>query len=118
VQREILDQSESSNLRVYAVWLPFLGANEQAADVSHRVLPDPRVIHYWDPDAAVSDWFAENVDHITAKAWWDVYYLYGPDARWRDVPGPLIASGGTIIGRSAELKGAITPLLQGASPAP
>jgi hypothetical protein len=115
VQREILDESKAANLRVYAVWLPFLGATRAAADVSERVLPDARVVHYWDDAAETSDWFAENVEKIDAKAWWDVYYLYGPDAKWEDVPGPLVASGGTIIGRSSELKEAITPLLKDSS---
>jgi hypothetical protein len=111
VQTEILDRTETPDLRVYAVWLPFLGASRQAADISQRVLPDERVLHYWDGQAAISDWFAENVEHISAKAWWDVYYLYGADAEWTDVPRPLVDSGGTIVGRGNELKEAIPPLL-------
>lgn len=114
MQREILEKYGTSSLRVYAVWLPFLAGTQQAADVSERVLPDTRVVHYWDGAAATSEWFAENVEHSAAPAW-DVYYLYGPDAAWTDVPGRLISSGGTIIGRSSELHDAITPLLQGPS---
>lgn len=117
MQREILDENGTSNLRVYTVWLPFLGGTQEAAGVSRRVLPDPRVIQYWDGAAATSDWFAENVEDSAALAW-DVYYLYGPDAQWTDVPAPLISSGGTIIGRSPELKEAITRLLRAASSAP
>ncbi len=99
---------------MYAVWVPFLGGTQDAANLSQRVLPDPRVVHFWDGSALTSDWFAENVEHSPGPAW-DVYYLYGPDARWSDVPGPLVGSGATIIGRSSELKAAITPLLAGAS---
>jgi hypothetical protein len=117
VQREILERYGTPNLRVYAVWLPFLGGTPRAADVSKRVLPDPRVVQYWDGAAATSDWFAKNVEDSASPAW-DVYYLYGPDAGWTDVPGPLISSGGTVIGRSSELKQAIAPLLQGSSAAP
>jgi hypothetical protein len=115
VQREVLDKSDNARLQVYAIWLPLLGASKRAADVSERVLPDSRVIHYWDGDEATSDWFAENVEDIDAVAWWDVYYLYGPDAEWTDIPGPLVASGGTVIARSSELKEAITPMLQDSS---
>ena len=100
---------------MYAVWVPFNGGSEQAADVSQRVLPDPRVVHIWDGEAATSNWFAENVEKSFAPAW-DVYYLYGPDATWIDVPEPLISSGTTIIGRSSAMHDAILPLLQGASP--
>jgi hypothetical protein len=115
VQREILEEFGGSNLRVYAVWVPFNGGSEQAAVVSQRVLPDPRVVHVWDADAATSDWFAKNVDKSIAPAW-DVYYLYGPDAMWTDDPGPPISSGATIIGESGALHDAIVPLLQGESP--
>ena len=111
MQREILERYETPGLRVYAVWLPFVGATRQGADVSQRVLSDARVIHYWDGAATTSDWFAGNVDNSAAPSW-DVYYLYGTEARWAEIPGPLTSSGGTVIGRSSELKEAITPLLQ------
>ena len=110
MQREILAAEPDAELSVYAVWVPFLGGTSEAARVSRRVLPDPRVIQFWDGSAVTSEWFAENVDHSPGPAW-DVYYLFGPDASWTDVPGPIAASGGTIIGRSQALRDAITPLL-------
>jgi hypothetical protein len=110
VQREILEADRSADLAVYAVWVPFLGGTRSAANLSQQVLPDPRVVHFWDASALTSDWFAQNVEHSPGPAW-DVYYLYGPGARWSDVPGPLVSSGGTIIGRGSELKAAIGPLL-------
>jgi len=110
VQREILEAEPAAKLRVYAVWVPFLGGTSQAADVSRRVLQDGRVVQFWDSSALTSEWFAENVDHSSAPAW-DVYYLFGPDATWTDVPGPIVSSGGTIIGQSSALNDAIAPLL-------
>jgi hypothetical protein len=114
VQREILEAEPQAELAVYAVWVPFLGGTRDAAALSQRVLPDPRVIQFWDEAALTSDWFAAHVEDGQAPAW-DVYYLYGPDARWTDVPSPLVSSGATIIGRSSALKAAIAPLLGGAS---
>jgi hypothetical protein len=114
VQREILEADPEAGLAVYAVWLPFLGGSRDAANLSRRVLPDRRVVHLWDESAITSDWFAEHVERSPAPAW-DVYFLYGPDARWSNLPGPLVSSGGTIIGRSSALKAAIDPLL---APAP
>ena len=102
---------------MYAVWVPFLAGTRQAADVSQRVLPDARVVHYWDGAAATSDWFAQNVDHSAAPAW-DAYYLYGPAATWSDVPGPLVSSGGTIIGSTSQLHDTIAPLLHASDTAP
>lgn len=110
MQREILEADPAADLRVYAVWVPFLRGTSEAADVSRRVLPDSRVIQFWDGSALTSEWFAENVEHSPAPAW-DVYYLYGPDATWTKVPAPIVSSGSTIIGRSSALKQAITPLL-------
>jgi cytochrome c-type biogenesis protein len=43
VQREILERNPAADLRVFAVWVPFLGGTKEAADVSRRVLPDTRV---------------------------------------------------------------------------
>lgn len=101
---------------MYAVWVPFSGGTSDAADVSRRVLPDPRVVQFWDGSALTSEWFAKNVDHSLGPAW-DVYYLYGPDAMWIDVPEPIVSSGGTIIGQISALKDAITPLLTNKSAA-
>lgn len=111
MQSHILDKTPTDDLQVYAIWVPFLGGNEHAADLSQRALPDPRVVQYWDGAAATSDWFAKNVQQSPAPAW-DVYFLYGPDAEWTSVPGPLVSSGGSIIGQSSALESAITPLLQ------
>jgi hypothetical protein len=99
---------------VYAVWVPFLGGNQQAADLSERIFSDGRVTQYWDGAAATSEWFATNVEHSLAPAW-DVYYLYGARAQWTDVPGPLMSSGSSIIGQSSTLEEAIVPLLKDAS---
>jgi hypothetical protein len=116
VQREILGTTSTGKLRVYAVWVPFLGGTQASADLSQRVLPDPRVVQFWDGAALTSDWFAKNVDHSPGLAW-DVYYLYGPGASWTNVPGPLVSSGGTIIGQSSQLEQAISPLLKASSAA-
>jgi hypothetical protein len=43
-------------------------------------------LRWWEGSAVTSDWFAEHVDHRPALAW-DVYYLFGPDASWTQVPG-------------------------------
>lgn len=116
MQREILEAEPAAKLRVYAVWVPFSGGTSQAADVSRRVLSDPRVVQFWDGDAVTSDWFARNVDLSPTPAW-DVYYLFGPDATWTEVPGPTVSSGGTIIGQSSALRDAIAPLLTNRSAA-
>ena len=58
-------------------------------------MPDHRVIHFWDGEVVVGQWFAKEIDGYQGIAW-DAYYLYGPEATWDDLPSPLISSGAII----------------------
>ena len=49
------------------------------------VLSDSRVKQFWDEQRVVGQWFAEHVNGYRGTAW-DVYYLYGPEAKWDTVP--------------------------------
>ncbi|HEU0293380.1 MAG TPA: hypothetical protein VFR47_11630 [Anaerolineales bacterium] len=102
MQTRLLPQTPSEGLRVYAVWLPRLWSDKRES-WDPAVLPEPRVIHFWDGDAQVGEWFARKVDAYEGIAW-DVYYLYGPDATWETIPEPLVGSGGTIIDEREKLK--------------
>jgi hypothetical protein len=114
VQRQILQTEPTADLRVYAIWVPFLAGSEDTANIAQRVISDRRVTQYWDGSALTSDWFAENVDHSPFPSW-DAYYLYGPDAMWTRAPGPLVESGSTIIGESSTLEHAVASLIASAS---
>jgi hypothetical protein len=107
VQSEILEKNPQPDLAVYAVWLPFLGGSREAIDT--EILADPRVVHFWDGARLTSEWFGNNVfDGFLA---WDVYLLYGPDARWGDSPGEPVSAGGTVIGQSERIRSDVTSLL-------
>jgi hypothetical protein len=73
-------------------------------------MPDPRVIHFWDGDTQIGQWFAKQVDGYEGVAW-DVYYLYGPEATWNSIPSPLIGSGGTIYSKHKQLETQVQTLL-------
>ena len=103
-----MEKWRTENLRVSVVWLPFLGGTRDAIDGT--LLADPRVRHYWDEDALSSAYFGERLPG-SFGTFWDGYVLYGPEAAWEDEPGPLVASGVTVIGKSASLRGAIRSLL-------
>jgi hypothetical protein len=74
-------------------------------------MPDTRVVHYWDGNLQIGQWFAKNVDGYDGVAW-DVYYLYGPDATWQTVPTPLVGSGVTIYGERKALETQVHTLLE------
>lgn len=108
MQSEILEKSPQADIAVYAVWLPFLGGSEEAIDPG--ILGDPRVDHFWDGSRLTSTWFGDAVfDGFLA---WDVFLLYGPDARWESSPGEPVSAGGTVIGLSDRIRSDVTALLE------
>lgn len=91
------------------VWLPMLPTDVRAL-WDAAVISDTRAKHFWDKDKAVSNWLSklpgdyEGVD-------WDVYYLFGPEARWEDKPAPIRSVGATIMYERDKLLESIEPLL-------
>ena len=108
MRTNILQKYPASNVRVYVVWFDMLPADSRNT-VDRRVLNDTRVTNYYDPNRVVGAWFAEHVDGGGGITW-DAYYLYGADAAWTSTPGPLLSSGGSVIGASADLAAAFAPL--------
>lgn len=74
-------------------------------------MPDPRVTHFWDGEAQVGEWFAEEVEGYRGVSW-DVYYLFGPDAKWESTPLPLLGMGGTIYAEREALDMELRELLE------
>jgi hypothetical protein len=67
------------------------------------LLSDSRVTHLWDEEKLAGRFFAQSEDFYLPIAW-DIYYLYGPDARWDDKPSPLVSWGYTIMGKRNQLR--------------
>ena len=110
MQTQLLAQLPSDQLRVYAVWLPMLWGD--ARDKwNGNTMPDARVIHFWDSEMQVGEWFAEEVEGYRGVSW-DTYFLYGPDSKWETVPSALVSSGGTIYGERNTLKMQVSTLLE------
>lgn len=108
MRSDVLEKYPSSPVRVYVVWFDMLpGDSRQLVD--RRVLNDPRVTNFYDPRKTVGSWFSRHVDRENGIAW-DAYYLYGPDASWPAEPGPMLSSGGSVIGSSADLAAAFRKL--------
>ena len=109
---QILDRYPAAKLKVLAVWFDVL-AGDSRLFLDTRVLADPRVTYYWDERKITGRWFS---DHVTGGMGitWDAYFLYGPDARWDEQPGPLVsASNGAVIGSTDQLMASIRPFLGG-----
>jgi len=68
------------------VWVPKRAAREDDVPVATRFVSDTRATHYWD-SAGVLVGAYRRVLGLDEDAW-DVYMLYGPDARWDGVLPP------------------------------
>jgi hypothetical protein len=106
VRSNILQKYPSSDVRIYVVWFNMLPADSRDL-IDRKVLNDHRVANYYDPNRVVGSWFAQ---HTAAGGGivWDAYFLYGPDASWTAEPGPLVSTGGTVIGSSGDLADAFS----------
>ena len=85
-------------------------AGDAREEWNGSTMPDARVTHFWDGKLKAGRWFAQQVDGYNGVAW-DIYYLYGPDAVWENVPLPLLGSGQTIYAEREKLKREIKTLL-------
>lgn len=110
---EILDRHPSARLKVLAVWFSMVPGDSRRL-VDTRVLSDPRVTYFWDREKAVGRWFSEHVTN-RRRITWDAYFLYGPEARWDQEPGPLVSrsSASSVIAAASQLREAVQPFLEG-----
>ncbi len=95
---------------MYTIWLIGLGG-ERRSNWDPTVLPDPRVLHYWDAERFAGTWFARSVEGADGYMW-DTYLLYGPNATWEQAPAPLLSSGATIIDTGPQLREKLESLLK------
>lgn len=86
-----------SDVAVYVVWSPQLGAREGHVAGGASLIPDERARHYWDEEARVGVLFMPLLasslgpDYAAlagAPAAWDVWMLFDPDARWTEAAPP------------------------------
>ncbi len=108
MQSNILSKDRNPALRVFVVWVPFVGGSRSA--INPTILPDSRVTNLWDQNAVSSQWFTRHVTNQLGPTW-DYYLLFGPRARWGAVPGPVVSQGGPVIVDGPSLLAAILPLL-------
>ena len=88
---------------------------DDRSTVDLDLMPDPRVIHYWDGERLLGTWLPqqEGYESITfGPIAWDTFFLYGPEAEWNEIPDPPLLSGRTIINKRGDLERNLLPLLK------
>jgi len=61
------------------------GDSRDAAEPSVKLLNDPRVRHFYDPQQAAGKMIADSIGW-NGKVAWDIYLFYPPDVEWSDAP--------------------------------
>ena len=84
----VLKQVESEDLAVFAVWMPVLESDSaEAGRKAEPLLPDPRVIHYWDSDNSIGKLYGRQLTLPRGRQLaWDIYLVFAPGVRWDDEP--------------------------------
>lgn len=81
-----MTEHPDQDVAVYVVWSSQLGAEERHVPEAATLMPDPRARHYWDPEMAVGRAYQAFLE-IPQPAW-DVWMLFGRDARWTGTDPP------------------------------
>jgi hypothetical protein len=88
-------------------WVQTLGPD--ASLTIPDVFTDPRVRHFRDQDKIAGEWFAALNGNPGMT--YDLYYVFGPEARWEDAPAPMRLAGATVITDTAEIEAALASAL-------
>ncbi len=106
MQTNILERYPKADIRVLVGWIPILGgdANPQVAEL----LVDRRASHFWDGKRKLGFAVPRLLGEGGAYAAWDIFLVYGRDAKWGDKP---VAVGSPVISESGALERALKPYL-------
>jgi hypothetical protein len=110
VQENILERYPDAELRVYAVWVPVLATDErfEVADL----MVDGRVRHYWDGERLVGDAIGPLAGGSEGDVVWDVFFAFGPQARWAETPPEPLSFGAPVVEATDRLEAALMQHLE------
>ena len=108
-----MEKNPDAEIRVYVVWARTLRHDPLTGVV--ELMPDPRALHLWDEGAAVGQWFPKQEEYrkLTGPTprLDSFYFVYGSEARWNQIPSPVIGSGHPVLAKRKDLQRVILPLL-------
>lgn len=82
VSKTLVKITAHRDLPSYVVWVPMLGGQETHVPKATRVVVDERAKHYWDGSGLLVSGYQQALS-LPVPAW-DIYMVYGPEARWDD----------------------------------
>lgn len=86
-----MEKIGSDNLVNYVVWIPVLNFQnaktlQRNGHKESRRLPGPRSIHFSDPEGYSGAAYGKITGIPYGAPAWDIYYAFGPEAKWEDTP--------------------------------
>ena len=94
----------------HAAWFNVL-ARDRRSGWSPDRFNDHRVLEFWDADRTLSRWYKDHLPGHGRTIAWDLYALYGPDARWEAAPGKLVNWGRAVYSKREQLAAEVDSLL-------
>ena len=99
VRWQVLDPNPEIDLKVYIVWHSMSGGDPFTWPIV-GLTPDDRIAEYWDDEQLAGRSFAADFGSNARDPQspyndlvaYDIYYLFGPDARWGDEPPDLLST--------------------------
>ena len=84
-------------------------ATDARGEIDTGLVADARARQYWDAERTIGTWLAgRDLGGLGYSGIvWDAYFLFGPDATWKDEPGPLVDSGAPVVSGGARLRDAV-----------
>jgi hypothetical protein len=83
-----LNDVPDDRISAYVIWDPIFGGSfDREAQKLSSSFPDKRVSYFKDPSSLAGDlWERVLKTHNESEIAWDVYLLYGADAKWKEEP--------------------------------
>jgi hypothetical protein len=80
VFNDVLEPIKSTELSVFAVWMPVMDTDDAKSGLSaESLLPDSRVTHFWDDEKSLGILYGQSLSLPLA---WDTYFVYAPGVKW------------------------------------
>jgi hypothetical protein len=81
----VLDKIKDPELRVYVVYLPILGGDQESSVSSAtKQIPDGRVSYFWDSKGELGQGYSRVLQVPEGKTAWDVYLVFDRNPEWKE----------------------------------
>jgi hypothetical protein len=85
----VLEKIQAPEIRIYAVYLPILGGDQESSVPSaSKQIPDRRVSYYWDGKGDLGQRYSRILQLPEGRTAWDVYLVFDRNVEWKNESPP------------------------------